>query len=75
MREKTNTYKTIILQSKCYYSSNYLKVNVAIFIHIECTKNMVTELFRISRWEKHFIHVNEFSRSQTAVGTVLLHER
>lgn len=52
----------------------YLKVNITIFIHIECTKNMVTKFFCISRWKKHFIHVNEFSWSQTTIGTVLLHE-
>lgn len=40
--------------------SSYLKIDVAIFVHIECTENMVAEFFRIARWEEHFVHVDKF---------------
>lgn len=38
----------------------YLKIDVPIFVHVECSEYVIAELFRIARWEKHFVHVNEF---------------
>lgn len=50
----------------------HLKIDVAVFVHVERAENMVAELFGIARREEHFVHVDEFSWRQTAIGTILL---
>lgn len=49
-----------------------LKVDVAIFVHVECTKDVITKFLGVTGREEHFVHVDEFRRSESSVGTVLL---
>lgn len=51
---------------------NYLEVNVAILVHIECTENMIAEFHGVPRWEEHLVHVNELGRGEPSVGAILL---
>lgn len=40
--------------------TSYLEIDVAIFVHVECTEHVVAEFLRIARREEHFVHVDEF---------------
>lgn len=53
-------------------SKTYLKINVAVFVHVERPEDVVAEFFGISRREEHFVHIYEFRRRQLAVWTILL---
>lgn len=53
-------------------SKTYLKINVAVFVHVERPEDVVAEFFGISRREEHFVHIYEFCRRQLAVWTILL---
>jgi hypothetical protein len=50
----------------------YLKVDIAILVHIECSKDMVAKFLRIPTGKKHFVHVYKFCWCKSTVGTVLL---
>lgn len=39
---------------------SYLKIDVAILVHVECTEHVVAEFLRVARREEHFVHVDEF---------------
>lgn len=51
---------------------SYLKIYVSVLVHVECSEYMVTKFDGVTRWEKHLIHVDEFSRGQPSVRTILL---
>ena len=53
----------------------HLKVDVAIFIHVKGTEDVVAKFLCVAAREKHLVHVDEFVRSEAAVRTVLLHKR
>lgn len=41
-------------------SCAHLKIDVAIFVHVECAENVIAEFLRVAGREEHFVHVNEF---------------
>ena len=53
----------------------FFKINRPAFVRIECAENVLAKLFRVSRREEHFIHVNESLRSEFSTGAVLQEAR
>jgi hypothetical protein len=51
---------------------SYLKIDVAIFVHVECAKDMITKFLGIARWKEHFVHIDELGGCEFAVRAVLL---
>lgn len=38
----------------------HLKINVSIFIHVECSEDVIAKLFGVPGWEEHLVHIYEF---------------
>lgn len=52
--------------------SLYLKIYVAVLIHVECAEHVVAELHCVPGGEEHLVHVHELGGRQSPVRTVLL---
>lgn len=61
--------------SFCLYLGDkqfYLKIYIAVLVHVESAEYVIAEFDSIPRREKHLVHVDKFCRCQSAVRAVLL---
>lgn len=59
-------------KKKTTKNRTHFEIDESVLVTIERSEDVVAKLFSIAVREKHFIHVDKFSRCQSAAGTILL---